>query len=167
MSRVCFIIEEKAYFQVTEQFLVEANSEGFRSVRLPLVSCQNKYGEFLQWDVLIVIAQPMVVFFPPTQNKPYLRQNCYILPWFYFQGSPRWLLWSDGWTFICVGSDQVWVMFQKNYKGLKVRQNSSHVGVFQWLFSQWQLYLHMGWIRSSLGDVWEVFKGCTVSLVFM
>ena len=31
---------------------------------------------------------------------------------------------SDNCTFIWVRSDQVWVMFQKNYKGLKGRQNS-------------------------------------------
>ena len=43
---------------------------------------------------------------------------------------------SDNCTFIWVRSDQVWVMFGKNVKGLKVRQNSSQVGDFQGLFSQ-------------------------------
>ena len=40
---------------------------------------------------------------------------------------------SDNCTFIWVGSDQVWVMFQMNYKGLKGRQNSPNF-VTKWRF---------------------------------
>ena len=38
-------------------------------------------------------------------------------------------------AFTWVGSDPSLVVFEKHYMGLKIRQNSSQVGVFQGLFS--------------------------------